>query len=121
MPRHMRDLIAGKTGSLKGKRILILGYAYLENSDDTRNSPAESLCRFLEEGGRGCCHSRSFCGSASGDLYEKAKGCDAAVLVTAHADYEFLDFSRLAGNMAKPLLVDGRNLWDKQTVQGSRL
>ena len=55
----------------------------------------------------------------NGDVYEKARGCQAAALVTAHADYEFLDFSRLAQAMDKPVLVDGRNLWDKQTVRAA--
>jgi UDP-N-acetyl-D-mannosaminuronic acid dehydrogenase len=119
MPRHMRRLIASKTGDLKGKRILLLGYAYLENSDDTRNSPSEALRRLLEEAGAQVVIHDPFVEEFSGDLYEKARGCQAAALVTAHADYEFLDFSRLAQAMDKPVLVDGRNLWDKQTVRAA--
>jgi UDP-N-acetyl-D-mannosaminuronic acid dehydrogenase len=118
MPRHMRDLIASKTGDLKGKRILLLGYAYLENSDDTRNSPAEALRKLLAEVGADVVIHDPFVEEFTGDLYQKAKDCDAAALVTAHADYEFIDFSRLAEAMAKPVLIDGRNLWDKQTVRG---
>ncbi len=119
MPRHMRGLIASKTGDLKGKRILLLGYAYLENSDDTRNSPSEALRHLLEEAGAHVMIHDPFVEEFNGDVYEKARGCQAAALVTAHADYEFLDFSRLAQAMDKPVLVDGRNLWDKQTVRAA--
>jgi UDP-N-acetyl-D-mannosaminuronic acid dehydrogenase len=116
MPRHMRDLISGKIGDLKGKRILLLGYAYLENSDDTRDSPAEALRQLLTETGADVVIHDPYVEEYAGDLYEKARDCDAAALVTAHSDYSSLDFIRLAVSMAKPMLVDGRNLWDKQTV-----
>lgn len=119
MPRHMRRLIAGKTGELKGKRILLLGYAYLENSDDTRESPSEALRRLLEESGAQVVIHDPFVEEFNGDLYEKAGGCHAAALVTAHTDYESIDFSRMVQVMAKPVLVDGRNLWGKQAVRAA--
>jgi UDP-N-acetyl-D-mannosaminuronic acid dehydrogenase len=116
MPRHMRDLISGKIGDLKGKRILLLGYAYLENSDDTRDSPAEALRKLLVEAGAEVIIHDPYVEEYAGDLYEKTRGCDAVALITAHSDYSSLDFLRLAVSMAQPILVDGRNLWDKETV-----
>ena len=50
----------------------------------------------------------------SGDLYEKAQGCDAVVLMTAHSEYKDIDFKRLKEAMGHTLLVDGRNLWSKE-------
>jgi UDP-N-acetyl-D-mannosaminuronate dehydrogenase len=32
--------------------------------------------------------------------------------MTAHSEYRKLDFNRLKSQMARPLLVDGRNLWN---------
>jgi len=116
MPRHMRDLIANQIGGLKGKHILLLGYAYLENSDDTRDSPAEYLRKLLIEAGAEVVIHDPFVEEYVGNLYEKARGCDAAALVTAHSEYASLDFTRLAGSMTSPVLVDGRNLWDKKQV-----
>jgi UDP-N-acetyl-D-mannosaminuronic acid dehydrogenase len=119
MPRHMLRLIKTAAGDLRDKRVLLMGYAYLENSDDTRNSPAEALGKLLgDEGAQVVIHD-PFVKEFGGDLYEKARGCGAAALVTAHAEYEFLDFARLADLMAKPILVDGRNVWDKQTARAA--
>lgn len=119
MPSHMRNLIKSKTGGLSGKRVLLLGYAYLENSDDTRNSPAEALRNLLADEGADVIVHDPYVEEFMGDLYVKAKDCDAAALVTAHSDYEFLDFTRLGSAMRRPVLVDGRNLWDKQTVRAA--
>lgn len=119
MPRHMRELIEKGVGNLKNKRILLLGYAYLENSDDPRNSPAEALRRLLTEAGAEVIIHDPFVAEYTGDIYKKAKGCHAVVLVTAHTDYEFIDFLRLEKVMAKAVLVDGRNLWDKNIVKAA--
>ncbi|MBM3136844.1 MAG: nucleotide sugar dehydrogenase, partial [Chloroflexi bacterium] len=116
MPRHMRDLIATKIGDLSGKRILLLGYAYLENSDDTRDSPAEYLRQLLDQSGAEVVIHDPFVEEFAGDLYEKASGCSAAALVTAHSEYTSIDFSKLEKFMSNQLLVDGRNLWDKKQV-----
>ncbi len=117
MPEHMVDLLKEISGDLKGKRILILGIAYLEDSDDTRNSPGEELKKLLENAGANAVVHDPYIGSFKGDLYETAKGCDAAVLVTAHSDYKEIDFQKLKNNMSKPVLVDGRNLWNKEKAQ----
>jgi len=116
MPRHMRDLIANQVGDLTEKRILLMGYAYLENSDDTRDSPSEALRRLLTEAGAEVVIHDPFVEEFTGDLYEKAGGCSAAALVTAHSEYKSIDFPLLARSMASPILVDGRNLWDKKIV-----
>jgi len=42
----------------------------------------------------------------TGDIYKKAKDCDVVVLVTAHTDYEFIDFLRLEKVMAKAKIAD---------------
>ena len=112
MPNHVLQLLKSKLGDLKGKKILVLGYAYLEDSDDTRDSPSDHLMRFLEiEGAESAVHD-PFVAQYSGDLYALAKGSHAAVLMTAHSEYRKLDFNRLKSQMARPLLVDGRNLWN---------
>jgi UDP-N-acetyl-D-mannosaminuronic acid dehydrogenase len=116
MPYHMRELIANQIGDLKGKRILLLGYAYLENSDDTRDSPSEYLRKLLMEAGAEVVIHDPYVEEFTGDLYEKASGCSAAALVTAHSEYKSIDFPRLSRSMTSPVLVDGRNLWDKKPV-----
>jgi len=114
MPKHMLALITKELGQLKDKKILILGYAYLENSDDTRNSPAQVLTGLLESNGAQVVIHDPYVSQYTGDVYEKAKECDAVALVTAHAEYKKLDFSNLMKSIRKPILIDGRNAIDKQ-------
>ena len=119
MPRHMLRLLKDALGGVKGKKILLLGYGYLENSDDTRNSPSDYLLRLLEAEGAEAAGHDPFVAQYSGDLYALAHKCNAVVLMTAHSEYKTLDFEKLKSQMARPLLVDGRNLWDKAALKAA--
>ena len=114
MPAHMLALLKERLKDLKGKHILVLGYAYLENSDDTRDAPSQYFIKSLAAEGADYEIHDPFVKEYSGDLYEKAQGCDAAVLMTAHSEYKDIDFTRLKEAMGHKLLVDGRNLWSKE-------
>lgn len=116
MPQHMMKLLQQSLGVLKGKKVLILGYAYLEDSDDTRSSPAEVLKTLLSNEGAKVVVHDPFIKEYVGDVLKKARGCDAAVLVTAHSYYKQLDLKTLGQAMRTSLLVDGRGLWDRTTV-----
>ena len=95
MPSHMLDLLKGRIKDLNGKRILLLGYAYLEDSDDTRDAPSQYFIKALEaEGGQAVVHD-PYVADFAGDLYEKAKDCDAAVLITAHSQYKDPGFRQI--------------------------
>ena len=45
------------------------------------------------------------------DAYDAAKGADALVLVTEWRQYQNPDFEHLKRVMARPVLLDGRNIW----------
>ena len=121
MPGHMLDLLKGRVKDLNDKSVLVLGYAYLEDSDDTRDAPSQYFIKALEaEGGQAVVHD-PYVAEYSGDLYEMAKDCDAAVLITAHSQYKKLDFDKLKAALKTPILVDGRNLWDKMEVSKAGL
>ncbi|MBV9849800.1 MAG: UDP-glucose 6-dehydrogenase, partial [Armatimonadetes bacterium] len=51
------------------------------------------------------------------NAYEVASGADALVVVTEWNEFKTLDFERLAGLMARPLILDGRNLWDPERLR----
>ena len=125
MPAHMATLLEqglermGK--KLAQSKVLILGYAYLENSDDERNSPSAALVKELQ--GR-CASLRihdPYITAYQGDLYELAKECDALVIMTAHKDYFSLDMAKLRGIIRTPLIVDGRNVILENEVEGFTL
>jgi UDP-N-acetyl-D-mannosaminuronic acid dehydrogenase len=119
MPNHILKLLEHRLGSLKGKKLLIMGFAYLENSDDIRDSPSGYLSRFLRSEGANVVVHDPYVAQFSGDLYQMADSCDAAVLMTAHSDYHILDFARLKTIMKNALLIDGRNLWDKTALKAA--
>jgi UDP-N-acetyl-D-mannosaminuronic acid dehydrogenase len=116
MPAHMADLLEAalsKAGrNLKGARIAVLGYAYLEDSDDTRNSPSESLARSLRDRGAEPVIHDPWIHEYSGDVYGRVKGCDAVVVMVAHSEYKKLDLDALKLNLKIPILVDGRRVFE---------
>jgi UDP-N-acetyl-D-mannosaminuronic acid dehydrogenase len=114
MPGHMVELVKkaltdmGK--ELKGARILVMGYAYLENSDDTRNSPSAALVEELKAEGATAVIHDPFVKEYQGDQLEMAKGCDAAVLMVKHEEYQSFDLSNLIKRLRHPFLIDGRGM-----------
>jgi len=50
------------------------------------------------------------------DAYEAALGADAVALVTEWNEFAGLDLARVREGMARPVLVDGRNLYDAREM-----
>jgi UDP-N-acetyl-D-mannosaminuronic acid dehydrogenase len=125
MPLHMVKLLEGaltKVGrSILDARVAVLGYAYLEDSDDTRNSPTRSLvARLYELGAEPVIHD-PWMTEYNGDVYEKIKGCDAAVVMVAHSAYKGLDLRKLKSALRLPILIDGRRVFNLGDVKSTGL
>ena len=114
MPGHVFDLLAQHLQDLHARRILILGYAYLADSDDVRASPSQDLVELLEKVGASVVIHDPYVKAYTGSVLDKAVDCDAAVLMTAHAEYEEIDLSKLKSVMKTLLIIDSRNLLDKE-------
>jgi UDP-N-acetyl-D-mannosaminuronic acid dehydrogenase len=120
MPLHTAQLVEEALGergvTLDGARVVVMGYAYLENSDDTRNTPALPLVRALEAKGALVVVHDPFVRQADDgvnlthDLEQALRGTDCAVIVTRHQEYYDLDPARAKVLMRTPVLVDGRNV-----------
>ena len=116
MPDHVFNLLKNRMEDLNKKRILILGYAYLSDSDDARNSPSEELVKLIKNTGAIIVIHDPFIKKYSGDMIEKAENCDAVVLMTAHSEYESIDLKQLKRVMQTPFIIDGRNILDRKHV-----
>jgi UDP-N-acetyl-D-mannosaminuronic acid dehydrogenase len=125
MPRHIAALISTALANvgkdLAHSRILVMGYAYLENSDDTRNSPSQALVEILSVYGAQTVIHDPFVPGYGSDLFATARGCDAAVVMVRHQAYENLDLAELAlamrdGLEFSPVLVDGRRVYSAETA-----
>ena len=125
MPRHMVELVKTALEEL-GKpiteaRILVMGYAYLENSDDVRKSPSKVLVRSLQEMGAEVVVHDPYISDFQGDLLERARDCDVAVVMVKHAEYQTINPAELIKALRIPIMVDGRNAINPQTLQQSGL
>jgi len=116
-------------GELAGRSIAIWGLAFKPNTDDIREAPSRVLIDALLNAGASVrahdpeamkevlqlyADSANF--STHEDPYDAATGAHALVLVTEWKLYWIPDFERLAGEMKKKILVDGRNIWSRETA-----
>jgi UDP-N-acetyl-D-mannosaminuronic acid dehydrogenase len=124
MPIHMVDLLESAliecNKEIKNSIIAVLGYAFLENSDDARNSPTIPFIKELEKrGAKYKIHDPYVNNTEEGypievDLDTVLKNCDALVLMTKHDVYSGIVPERLQKLLHTKIVVDGRNLFDPQ-------
>ena len=123
MPHHMFELIQRglkKIGKpLEHARILILGYTYLENTDDTRNAPSAVLVDELKQVGADVRIHDPYLKKYEGDVEKMARGCDCLALMTAHDEYKEINLQKLEPVMRSTVLVDGRNLVNRTTAKSA--
>jgi len=107
---------------LKEKKVGILGLAFKPNTDDIRFAPAIDMIRqLLAEGAHVSAYDPEAVEKTravypkihyGADAYEVAKDSDAVFVVTEWPEFRALDWKRIHGLMARPLVFDGRNLLD---------
>ncbi|UCG69060.1 MAG: nucleotide sugar dehydrogenase [Thermoplasmata archaeon] len=123
MPNHMIELTkeAMHEGgmSIEDAVIAVLGVAYLENSDDTRNSPSFPIVKELKNRAADLRLHDPFVRDFEGfkplqNIDEAINGADCMILVTAHAIYRDINLETIKGLMRTPIIVDGRNVFDKE-------
>jgi UDPglucose 6-dehydrogenase len=114
----LRELL----GNMKGTTIGLLGLAFKPNTDDMREAPSIDIARWLQSEGA-CVRAydpvamevagRSLCDvQLMENPYVLAEGCDALVVVTDWNEFKQLELARVKQVMRKPIIVDGRNIYD---------
>ena len=85
MPTYIAKRVASDNGgSLKGKKVLVVGVAYKPNVADTRETPAEHLIESLNEMGAVVTWSDEVVGNWKGQSSSALTGADIAIVVTKH-------------------------------------
>ncbi len=112
MPLHVCGLVeealheAGR--ELAGANVAVLGYAYLEESDDERNSPSEVLVTALAACGAHVHVHDPFVERFSRPLADVVRDADAVVIAVAHKAYRDADWASLRATARAGALVDAR-------------
>jgi len=113
---------------LKGRTIGLLGLAFKPDTDDLRDAPALHIAeRLIQIGARVKAYdpiAMEACRALHPELKirycdgprEVAEGADALVLVTEWREFAALSLPELAEVMAKPVLIDGRNLFHPEAA-----
>jgi UDPglucose 6-dehydrogenase len=130
---RQKQLLLDKTcrglgGDLKGKTVAVWGLAFKAETDDMRESPAIPLIEGLLKGGaRVRAHDPKATETArqvfgdhihyASEPYGAVEGADALVIVTEWLPYRNPDFERLKANLRRPLIIDGRNLFDPERMK----
>lgn len=111
---------------IKDKRVGILGLAFKANTDDIRFAPSQEIIRMLlAEGADVRAYDQEAMAKTSAifpqlrycrDPYEVAKDTDALLILTEWEEFRQLDWKRISDVMARPTVIDGRNLLDPTTM-----
>jgi UDPglucose 6-dehydrogenase len=122
-----RKVVAAVGGNLRHKTIGVLGLTFKPNTDDMREAPAISLITALQDLGAKV-HAFDPAGMEQAkavladviyfdSAYTCVDGADALVIVTEWEQFRALDLDRLKSVMAKPVVVDLRNIYRPEEMR----
>lgn len=114
--------------SLNGHTVTLWGLAFKPETDDMRESTALVMIRLLSESG---CKIRVYdpiameeCRRRVGDavtycrdMYDAVEGSEALLLLTEWKQFRLPDWQKVKDQMKRPLLIDGRNIFDAQEMK----
>ena len=130
-------------GSVSGKRLAVLGFAFKADTNDTREAPAIRICKdLLEEGAELAIYDPKVAPEqlvrdlgqpqmqsngdgtwqSCGSVLEAALGADAVLVLTEWAEFSELPFKDLAAVMRKPAwLFDARGITNANAAREAGL
>lgn len=116
-------------GDLKGRHFAIWGLAFKPNTDDIREAPALKIIQRLVDAGatvnafdpEAIENVKRYSGlniSYASSMNEATQGADALIIVTEWSEFRNPDFEVLRKNLKKPVIFDGRNMYDLEDMKG---
>lgn len=126
-PRRFVDRMRSVLGSLKGKRIAVLGLAFKPNTDDLRDAKSlEIIADLLADGASVAAYDPIAMDNTRAvfphidyteNAYDAAKAADAVVIVTEWNEFKYLDLPRVKELVKQPIIFDGRNVYDPDRMR----
>jgi UDPglucose 6-dehydrogenase len=129
--RFVLNMVRAMFGTLAGKRVAMLGFAFKADTSDTRESPAIYVARKLVaeradlvvSDPKALDNARMELGDLSGRVifekepYAAVAGAHAVAIMTEWKDYALLDYRKIFAAMEKPAFIfDGRNILDPRQL-----
>ena len=125
---HLVGTVVKALGPLDDKTVAVLGLAFKPNTDDMREAKSVEVVQLLHAAGA---RIRAYDPAAmdnakrllpagvtfSDSPYEAAEGAHAVVLVTEWNEFKYLNLERLRGLLKRPVIFDGRNLWEPERMR----
>lgn len=112
---------------LRDKIITVLGLSFKPNTDDLRSAPAIDIIKsFQAEGAKvrvydpvAMLKAKQLLGGVefSKDAYQACKSSDALLVITEWDEFKELDFSRIKKLLKRPLIIDGRNIYEPRQMK----
>jgi UDPglucose 6-dehydrogenase len=126
--RLYEKLVAALGTDVRGLHVALWGLAFKPNTDDMREAPALVLIeQLLAAGATVTAHDPAAMHEAGRRVgpriafaetnYEALEGADALVVVTEWNEYRHPDFARIKATLRRPVLIDGRNLYEPSKMR----
>src|SRR5207249_6360062 len=125
---HFVSIIERAMAPIHTRRVAILGLAFKPNTDDMREAKSvEVISRLVELGATVSAYDPVAIPNARKMLptvveyadspYAAAAGADGIALITEWNEFKFLNLERLRTVMRRPVVFDGRNLWEAERMR----
>jgi len=139
--RIYKKVVCNLFGNVAGKKIVILGFAFKANTNDTRESPSIQIIKdLLQENAEIIINDPKVSDKQvfvdllgdenpsqekiyiEKDVYKASIGADAIILLTEWDEYKFLDWSKISSIMNQPAwLFDTRCIINKKEINNTSL
>lgn len=121
--RMAQKIIDAAGGSVDGQTIAVLGLAFKPNTDDMRDAPSLDILPILMENGakirafdpEGTEEAKKLLGDGityCDHAFEAMQGADFVTILTEWNEFRALDIDRIKETLARPLMIDLRNIYD---------
>ena len=124
--RMVEKIINASSGDLEGSTILVLGITFKPNTDDMREAPSLVIIPELIKKGanirvvdpQGYKEGSILMPEVEwhDDLYHAATNSDMVLILTEWNEFRAIDLNKLADLMTNPVMVDLRNIYNKDQV-----
>jgi len=126
--RFFTKILNHFNGDLKGKKFAVWGLAFKPNTDDMREAPSVPVINLLLESGA---RVRAFDPASmenakfylndsieyAQNMYDALPESDALIIFTEWNEFRNPDFKRVKSLLKKPVIFDGRNVYDLDDME----